>query len=139
MSEDTIDYKKLAEALAEALEQRNLWIEGEEYRELVILRMRLSARVDSLAEELKAANARIAELEAERRWIPVGERLPELGQVVSVIDMNDKDSHLDNLHQVAVWVELKGVKMFGFVTNTSWVSSDVTHWMPLPTPPEVQE
>ena len=64
MSEDTIDYKKLAEALAEALEQRNLWIEGEEYRELVILRMRLSARVDSLYEELKAANARIAELEA---------------------------------------------------------------------------
>ena len=65
MSEDTIDYKKLAEALAEAFEQRNLWIEGEEYRELVILRMRLSARVDSLAEELKAATARIAELEAE--------------------------------------------------------------------------
>ena len=65
MSEDTIDYKKLAEALAEALEQRNLWIEGEEYRELVILRMRLSARVDSLAEELKAANARIAELDEQ--------------------------------------------------------------------------
>lgn len=53
MSEETIDYRKLAEALAEA---------GEEYRELVILRMRLSARVDSLAEELKAATARIAEL-----------------------------------------------------------------------------
>ena len=86
-----------------------------------------------------ALTARIAELEAERRWTPVGERLPELGQVVSVIDMNDKDSHLDNLHQVAVWVELKGVKMFGFVTNTSWVSSDVTHWMPLPKLPEVQE
>ena len=65
MNEDTIDYKKLAEALAEALEQRNLWIEGEEYRELVILRKRLSARVDSLAEELKAANARIAKLEDE--------------------------------------------------------------------------
>ena len=65
MSEETIDYRKLAEALAEALEQRNLWIEGEGYRELVILRMRLSARVDSLAEELKVANARIAELEAE--------------------------------------------------------------------------
>jgi len=66
MSEETIDYRKLAEALAEALEQRNLWIEGEEYRELVILRMRLSARVDSLAEELKVATTRIAELEAEK-------------------------------------------------------------------------
>lgn len=63
MSDEVTDYRKLAEALAEALEQRNLWIEGEEYRELVILRMRLSARVDSLSEELKAATARIAELE----------------------------------------------------------------------------
>lgn len=65
MSDEVTDYRKLAEALAEALEQRNLWIEGEEYRELVILRMRLSARVDSLSEELKVATARIAELEAE--------------------------------------------------------------------------
>lgn len=30
MNDETIDYRKLAEALAEALEQRNLWIEGEE-------------------------------------------------------------------------------------------------------------
>ena len=90
----------------------------------------------AILKELDMLRNRIAELEAERRWTPVGERLPELGQVVSVIDMNDKDSHLDNLHQVAVWVELKGVKMFGFVTNTSWVSSDVTHWMPLPELPE---
>ena len=67
MSEETIDYRKLAEALAEALEQRNLWIEGDEYRELVILRMRLSNKVESLAEELEAANARIAELEAAQR------------------------------------------------------------------------
>lgn len=79
MSEETIDYRKMAEALADALEKRNLWIEGEEYRELVILRMRLSARVDSLAEELKAANARIAELEAAQRWVPVSERLPDGG------------------------------------------------------------
>jgi len=76
MSEDTIDYKKLAEALAEALEQRNLWIEGEEYRELVILRMRLSNKVESLAEELEAANARIAEL--ENRLVELGDDNPDV-------------------------------------------------------------
>jgi len=79
MNEETIDYRKLAEALAEALEQRNLWIEGEEYRELVILRMRLSEKVESLAEELKAANTRIAELEAEEihvEWMSE-DKLPE--------------------------------------------------------------
>ena len=79
MNEETIDYRKLAEALAEALEQRNLWIEGEGYRELVILRMRLSARVDSLAEELKVANARIAKLEAKNN------RLVELAEGLAVM------------------------------------------------------
>ena len=64
MSDEVTDYRKLAEALADALEKRNLWIEGEEYRELVILRMRLSNKVDSLSEELKVATARIAELES---------------------------------------------------------------------------
>ena len=79
MNDETIDYRKLAEALAEALEQRNLWIEGEGYRELVILRMRLSARVDSLAEELKVANARIAKLEAKNnRLVELAEGLADM-------------------------------------------------------------
>jgi len=34
--------------------------------------------------DLEAAEARIVELEASRRWIPVGERLPEEGEEVSV-------------------------------------------------------
>ena len=76
MSDEVTDYRKLAEALADALEKRNLWIEGEEYRELVILRMRLSNKVDSLSEELKVATARIAELEAAQQKAIV--LLPEL-------------------------------------------------------------
>ena len=35
------------------------------------------ALIDDLREENANLTARIAELEAERRWIPVGERLPE--------------------------------------------------------------
>ena len=86
--------------------------------------------------------ARIAKLEAERRWIPVSERLPEVGKVVHVIDMNDIGGHLCNLYETAVLVEVSGNKRFGFIGHSGWDTSDVTHWMyamPLPTPPEVQE
>ncbi len=107
MSEETIDYRKLAEALAEALEQRNLWIEGEEYRELVILRMRLSARVDSLAEELKAATARIA----------------ELSQAVGLITtlkptmVMDTDHPLDMAKEVAEYVNTRIAELEAEVTK----------------------
>ena len=89
-----------------------------------------------------ALNARIAELEEKQRWIPVSERLPEVGKVVHVIDMNDIGGHLCNLYETAVLVEVSGNKRFGFIGHSGWDTSDVTHWMyamPLPTPPEVQE
>ena len=88
--------------------------------------------------------ARIAELEAFRLWIPVSERLPELGKVVHVIGMNfiEYFTKTELVYETAVLVEVNGFKMFGFVNEFSvWSSSDVTHWMyamPLPTPPEVQ-
>ena len=130
MNEETIDYRKLAEALAEALEQRNLWIEGEGYRELVILRMRLSARVDSLAEELKVANARIAELEAECRWIPVSERLPEKQKLT--IGFTDNSAYV--FFEIVNDDEM-GLVMYPYQNR----KGTVTHWMPLPSTPEVQE
>jgi Lar family restriction alleviation protein len=86
-----------------------------------------------------ALTARIAELEAEQRWIPVSERLPEFNKVVAVIDMSDKDSHLCNVYETAILVEVRGDTRFGFIGHSGWDSSDVTHWMPLPKLPEVQE
>ena len=96
----------------------------------------------SLFSLINARDSRIAELEAAQRWIPVSERLPEVGKVVHVIDMNDIGGHLCNLYETAVLVEVSGNKRFGFIGHSGWDTSDVTHWMyamPLPTPPEVQE
>lgn len=70
----------------------------------------------------------IAELEAERRWIPVSERLPEDGREVLVYE--------------------KGFIFLICRQNGKWVNDDSgaywldldnpTYWMPLPELPEVK-
>ena len=77
-----------------------------------------------------ALNARIAELEAERRWIPVSEGLPELDQDVFAV----VDGELDRGHFYQQW----DGEVF-FSSNEKGAMMVATHWMPLPTPPEVQE
>ena len=65
---------------------------------------------------------RIADLEAERRWIPVGERLPKDGLVVLV--MNDR------VGVKSIAISRRDV---GYWNN---VRFETTHWMPLPAQPE---
>jgi len=80
----------------------------------------------SLLGLIEANESRIAELEAERRWIPVSERLP-LGETVLAL-WKDKTIHLD-------WTFMDGGSCYWWNSG----QANVTHWMPLPTPPEVQE
>lgn len=86
----------------------------------------------SLKPKVSTLLNRIAELEAERRWTPVGERLPEIG--VRVLFYNN---FIKNIHK-------------GWYSGDEWVSEigvfyngdklkRITHWMPLPKFPEVQE
>ena len=94
-----------------------------------------------------ALNRRIAELEAERRWIPVSERLPEIEEGDSkeydvVITYPRERSVIvawwtynifDKTHQRRIWTEDQGE--FGHEDITKYV----THWRERPAPPEVQE
>ena len=77
---------------------------------------------DVVVDENAKANKRIAELEAERRWIPVSERLPEEKQSVLALDRTGTAYH---------WEYSKCLSNI-FVGY-------YTHWMPLPEPPEVKE
>jgi len=70
------------------------------------------------------AVARIAELEAERRWIPVSERLPEDLQSIIVFTKDRKT-------YIIRFLELYGREGFGSLSDI------VTHWMPLPESPIV--
>jgi hypothetical protein len=80
--------------------------------------------------ESNSLTARIAELEAERRWIPVSERLPEIG--VRVLFYNN---FIKNIHKgwfsCDEWVSEIGVFYNGDKLKR------ITHWMPLPEPPIV--
>ena len=75
---------------------------------------------ESLADE---AAEMIGRLRAERSWIPVLERVPELGVDVLVLQRSGK-------YEVA-WKD---------VYDGNWSSyaalGEITHWMPLPEPPE---
>lgn len=82
----------------------------------------------------EAAEARVAELEAEQRWIPVSERLPEESNAYLVYSPDVPDGAGTKVWQVAYYA-WKTPKM-EFTTGYT-----VTHWMPLPKPPkeEVEE
>lgn len=83
---------------------------------------------EELARKIMQMHARIAELEAERRWIPVSERMPDDWESVLTIDISKSTQDV--------------VSAFYNPETSLWstpFSSDlwVTHWMPLPESPIV--
>jgi len=80
---------------------------------------------DALLARAEKAEAENATLKEERRWIPVREQMPTPG---------------------TQWVLLKNGKMdfdFTYIDGGRYDwwrnGSNVTHWMPLPEPPEVEK
>ena len=67
------------------------------------------------------------EYELARRWIPVEERLPEDG--VRVLAWDSREEYFRVAYIDSIW------HMVGFDDDTPIC---VSHWMPLPEPPEVK-
>ena len=92
-------------------------------------------------EQLRRAAALVAKESAElldRRWIPVTERLPELqswgaSEVVLGLIKSENAPSLNKLHNLTLCV---------YCDNGIWSMPGryvaITHWMPLPEPPEVK-
>ena len=89
---------------------------------------KLKISVLDIYNRIAELNDRIAELEAERRWIPVSERLPEDGEVVWLWDGNNLG--------MGYYLVLSGCFMD---RDTPLRRIKPTHWMPLPEPQEVKE
>ena len=79
-----------------------------------------------IVERASKAESRIAELEAERRWIPVSERLPEAETRVLAATPTG--------YMEVDWRFSEPIIDCGFANFFSL--DNVTHWMPLPEPPE---
>lgn len=79
--------------------------------------------------EIVKLRARIAELEAEPRWISVRERLPEINTRVLAIT---PEGYMEVDYKYSGTSVYCGLAEFYSLDN-------VTHWMPLPEPPKERE
>jgi hypothetical protein len=120
-------YEKFCELLSAHIEADEKWMPIQKAHELLG-----SVNEDEIWEQRHAAAdalfTYIAELEAERRWIPVSERMPDDWESVLTIDISKSTQDV--------------VSAFYNPETSLWstpFSSDlwVTHWMPLPEPPIV--
>lgn len=86
--------------------------------------------IDDAADALESQQKRIEELEAERHWIPVTERLPEHsdGHVLVTDGEQVKISCRNACYKTASG-ELRCAQGYGS-------GMPVTHWMPMPEPPK---
>lgn len=85
---------------------------------------------------IEVLEQRIAELEAERRWIPVDERLPEPHTRVMVA-VNDGKALGMRPHPEQASVNEYGVWFWG--RSSSRIGELITHWMVMPKMPEVAD
>lgn len=82
------------------------------------------------------------DLNSNRGWIPCSERMPDLGVAVHVYAKRD-----DARYQFDAFVAYSGSKWFTYdstkveslKSNAVDSSYEITHWMPLPEPPSVEE
>ena len=128
--------------LVNALREHAEWADGNQYETPITLCDDLAEAADRLENQ----NAHIAALQQETeklraqlpRWIPVEERLPELqswgaSEVVLGLIKSENAPSLNKLHNLTLCV---------YCDNGIWSMPGryvaITHWMPLPEPPEVE-
>lgn len=138
--------------LVSALREHAEWARANEWETSITLGDDLAEAADRIEaqmkeiEKLRGQNKQLREAAAlvakesaellERRWIPVEERLPENGVpvLINYIGCNDGEYHPDG---TAVWTDLGCFWWEGSLKDCDTeVAVPITHWMPLPEPPE---
>lgn len=84
-------------------------------------------------DKLKAAESTLSRMTAEREWIPVTERLPEVRTHCLIYRPKMMLKVATAFFEANYFYDLEGAP-FGLLK--SGAREQVTHWMPLPTPPQ---
>ena len=131
------DYRELIERLrTESLDSRNatlpimdLCMDAAGAIETLTAQLTASeaARAD-LGKRLAKAEQELAQVKAERSWISVKDRLPDDGEAVLTFK--------NGITEVQVYEKRQNGWIRG---NWFWSMATVSHWMPLPDPPEEAE
>ena len=112
------------DALQEELEEEMKY--SKELRDRIEQNLRIQV---ALIVKIDRLTAELAKLRERTRWIPVNERLPKRDGFYLV---------LENVNQVAGYYHW--CKEFGWNTDGGRINiQSVTHWMPLPEPPEATD
>ena len=104
-------------------------------------------QIDSLYEEGYKLQQRIAELEEAQRWIPVGERLPKYdpSKGANAYWIAKKTRNGEWQMKIALYSDYGYATTVDIPENVTWRDYDfcqimnVTHWRPLPQPPQKGE
>lgn len=91
------------------------------------------------ADVVREAIAEITKLREERRWIPVGERLPDEDVEVLVWGKGWIKPGTAWRQHVPHYVPPATIWTFGDEIDRGFPPVGITHWMPLPTWPETKE
>lgn len=145
---EQVDYAGLVGAPAWAYWKERVWMEPEPYA------IDAAAKsIDELLFEIDRLTAELAALKEAQRWIPVTERLPEIGKCVLIRQTYHAFSGergeyesvtIGYLHQPTdrrcrPYFYYAAVSDYGDIVRAESICPGrefVTHWMPLPAPPE---
>ena len=129
--------------LVNALREHAEWAEGNQWETPITLCDDLTEAADRLENQSTHIAALQQEIETLRgqlpRWIQVEERLPENGVpvLINYIASSDGKYHPDG---TAVWTDYGCFWWEGSLEDCDTeVAVPITHWMPLPEPPEVEK
>ena len=91
-------------------------------------RCEIKVKEHAAADALEAADKRVKELEAAQRWIPVGERPPEGYEDEEEVLTFDEHGNVEGFpaSHIPIW-------------NGHHPTHKITHWRPLPQPPQKGE
>lgn len=126
--------------LAQAREQLSGYLQAMGYLSGIAPHMPINVNepmrmAETIYVEFSAARARIEQLEAERRWISVEERLPEEGEVVRV-HFGGCDTALGYWYPSATDETFPEWRCWYFANHSIDLRKTPINWQPLPEPPE---